>query len=93
MGQQGTQPSASEASTGEAEAFEKELYRDPGDGHEKWRIRELGTGAVMRDGIESDHDAQWVLDVMNHGEGYADEQEDARRAQRDQAEARLAGHL
>lgn len=63
---------------GEAAAFEKELYRDPADGHEKWRIKEIDDGKVVHEGVESDRDAQWVLDTMNFGEDYADEQQATR---------------
>ncbi len=50
-----------------------ELYRDE-DGHEVWRIKEIETGKVLRDGIASDHDYRWLLDTVNHGDDYADEQ-------------------
>ena len=57
-----------------------ELYRDS-DGHEVWRIKEIETGNVLREGISSDRDYKWLLDAFNHGEEYADQQ----LAQRDAA--------
>lgn len=51
-----------------------ELYRDE-DGHEVWRIKEIETGKVLRDGIASDHDYCWLLDAFNHGDDYAGEQQ------------------
>jgi hypothetical protein len=56
-----------------------ELYRDE-KGHEVWRIKEAETGNVLREDIASDRDYQWLLDVFNHGDGYADEQQALREA-------------
>lgn len=56
-----------------------ELYRDD-DGHEVWRIKEIETGHVLREGISSDHDYKWLLDAFNHGEEYADQQQARRDA-------------
>jgi hypothetical protein len=53
---------------------EGELYRD-GDGHEVWRIKEIGTGRVLREGIASDSEYKWLLETFNHGEEYAAEQD------------------
>jgi hypothetical protein len=44
-----------------------------------WRIKEIGTGKVLQEGIASDHDYKWLLDSYNRGEEYADEQEALRR--------------
>ncbi len=63
----------------DAELCVGELYRDE-DGHEVWRIKEIETGKVLRDGIASDHDYRWLLDAINRGGDYADEQEAARDA-------------
>lgn len=63
----------------DAELCFGELYRDE-DGHEVWRIKEVETGNVLREGIASDHDYRWLLDVFNRGEDYADEQQAARDA-------------
>ncbi len=63
----------------EAEFAVGELYRDE-SGHEVWRIKEVETGSVLREGIESDRDYRWLLDVFNHGEEYADEQQARREA-------------
>jgi hypothetical protein len=60
-----------------AELCVGELYRNE-KGHEVWRIKEAETGRVLHDGIESDREYRWVLDAMNHGEQYADQQQ-ARR--------------
>jgi|HubBroStandDraft_3_1064219.scaffolds.fasta_scaffold937880_1 hypothetical protein len=62
-----------------AELCEGELYRD-GSGNEVWRIKEIGTGKVLQDGIASDRDYKWLLDSYNRGEGYADEQQALRDA-------------
>lgn len=59
-----------------------ELYRDA-NGQEMWRIREINTGYVLREGIASDRDYVWLLDAFNRGEGYADTQQ----ALRDRAAA------
>lgn len=56
-----------------------ELYRDD-DGHEVWRIKEAETGNVLREDIASDRDYRWLLDVFNHGDRYADEQQALREA-------------
>jgi len=53
---------------------EGELYHD-GSGHEVWRIKEIETGKVLREGIASDHECKWLLDTFNRNEEYADEQE------------------
>jgi hypothetical protein len=63
----------------DAELCVGELYRDA-DGHEVWRIKEIETGKVLRDGIASDHEYRWQLDCLNHGDDYADEQEAKRAA-------------
>ena len=63
----------------DAELCVGELYRDA-DGHEVWRIKEIETGKVLRDGIASDHDYRWLLDCLNHGDDYADEQQAVRDA-------------
>lgn len=63
----------------EAEIAVGELYRDE-SGHEVWRIKEVETDNVLREGIESDRDYRWLLDVFNHGEEYADEQQARREA-------------
>jgi hypothetical protein len=57
-----------------------ELYRDA-DGQEMWRIKEINTGFVLREGIISDRDYLWLLDAFNCGEDYAD----TRQALRDRA--------
>jgi hypothetical protein len=57
-----------------AELCVGELYRD-GDGNEVWRIKEVETGKVLREGIASDSDYRWLLDCFNRGEVFADEQE------------------
>ncbi len=57
-----------------AELCVGELYRDD-DGNEVWRIKEVETGNVLREGIASDHDYRWLLDAFNRGEQYADEQQ------------------
>lgn len=56
-----------------------ELYRDE-NGHEVWRIKEIQTGNILRDGIASDNDYRWLLDALNHGDDYADEQQAARES-------------
>jgi hypothetical protein len=56
-----------------------ELYRDE-KGHEVWRIKEAETGNVLREGIASDRDYRWLLDVFNHGDDYVDEQQALREA-------------
>jgi hypothetical protein len=71
--QQGT------ATSEDADLCVGELYRD-GDGHEVWRIKEIETGKVLREGIASDRDYRWLLDVFNHGEEYAAEQQALRDA-------------
>jgi hypothetical protein len=63
----------------EAELCVGELYRDA-DGHEVWRIKEIETGKVLREGIASDRDYKWLLDCLNHGDDYADEQKAKRDA-------------
>ncbi|HSZ68894.1 MAG TPA: hypothetical protein VK756_00895 [Solirubrobacteraceae bacterium] len=63
----------------EAERCAGELYRDE-DGHEVWRIRDIETGKVLREGIAPDRDCRWLLDVLNYGEEYADAQQSARDA-------------
>jgi hypothetical protein len=62
-----------------AELCVGELYRDD-NGNEVWRIKEIVTGNILREGIASDHDYRWLLDAFNHGEEYADEQQAARDA-------------
>ena len=62
-----------------AALFVGELYRDDA-GNELWRIKEDGTGNVIRDGIASDRNYRCLLDCMNHGDDYADEQEALRDA-------------
>jgi hypothetical protein len=56
-----------------------ELYRNA-DGHEVWRIKDIETGKVLRDGVASDQDYRWLLDSFNHGDDYADEQQAKRAA-------------
>lgn len=56
-----------------------ELYCDE-DGREVWRIKEADTDRVMHDRIESDRDYRWLLDAVNHGEEYADQQQALRDA-------------
>lgn len=68
----------------EAELCAGELYRDA-DGHEVWRIKEIETGKVLREGIASDHEYRWLLDCLNHGDDYADEQEAKRFEEIDRA--------
>jgi hypothetical protein len=58
----------------DAELCVGELYRDP-NGHEVWRIKEICSGQVLREGITSDRDYRWLLDAFNRGEDYADRQE------------------
>jgi hypothetical protein len=58
----------------DAELCVGELYRDA-NGHEVWRIKEIGSGQVLREGIASDRDYRWLLDAFNRGEDYADRQE------------------
>lgn len=60
-----------------AELCVGEPYRDD-NGHEVWRIKEVVTGNILREGIASDRDYQWLLDAFNHGEQYADEQQAVR---------------
>jgi hypothetical protein len=62
-----------------AELFVGELYRNDA-GNEVWRIKEDGTGNVIRDDIASDSNYRWLLDCLNHGDDYADEQEALRDA-------------
>jgi hypothetical protein len=57
--------------------FVGELYRDA-DGHEVWRVKDVATGEVLREGIASDHDYRWLLDAANRGDEYAAAQEDGR---------------
>lgn len=61
-----------------AELCVGELYRD-GSGNEVWRIKEIETGKVLREGIASDHEYKWLLDTFSRGEEYADEREALRR--------------
>jgi hypothetical protein len=63
-----------------ADRYTGELYRDDA-GNEVWRIKEIATGEIARDGIASDGDYRWLLDCMNHDCDYADLQE----ARRDEA--------
>ena len=60
-----------------AELCVGELYRDDQD-QEVWRIKEIGTGNILREGIASENDYEWLLDAFNHGEHYADAREGAR---------------
>jgi hypothetical protein len=69
-----------------AELAVGELYRDD-ENHEVWRIKEVETGTVLREGIASDHDYRWLLDVFNHGEEYADKQQALRDAARNSRRA------
>jgi hypothetical protein len=62
-----------------AELFFGELYRDEA-GIEIWRIKEVGTENVIREGIASDGNYRWLLDCLNHGDDYADKQEALRAA-------------
>lgn len=67
-----------------AELCVGELYRDE-KGNEVWRIKEADTGTVLHEGIESDREYRWVLDTMNHGEEYADQQQALRDASSSEA--------
>jgi len=49
-------------------------------GDERWRIKEVETGTVLRDAITSEREYLWLLDTFNHGEEYADEQQARRDA-------------
>lgn len=59
----------------EAEIAVGEKYGD-----ELWRIKEVGTGDILRDAITSEREYRWLLDSFNHGEEYADEQQAGRDA-------------
>jgi len=49
-------------------------------GDERWRIKEVETGTVLRDAITSEREYRWLLDTFNHGDEYADEQQARRDA-------------
>lgn len=55
--------------------YDKELYRND-DGHEVWRIVEIGTGQVYQEDIGGDFDAEWILNSANYGLDVADRIED-----------------
>jgi hypothetical protein len=62
----------------------KELYRN-GEGHEVWRIyeeRRDGSFLILHEGVASDHDAAWLMDVARHGEDEADRLEGERSSAR-----------
>src|SRR5665213_2244109 len=40
-------------------------------GDERWRIKEVETGTVLRAAITSEREYRWLLDTFNHGDEYA----------------------
>jgi DNA-binding transcriptional ArsR family regulator len=75
------EPRSTQMTDAETEELEAEIAVGEKYGDELWRIKEVETGNVLRDAITSEREYLWLLDTLNHGDDYANEQQARRDAE------------